>query len=162
MIKFETLPVLRRATLAVALMFSIGCGEGTKDKDDGRLYVVTTTTMIADAAKEIGGDLIRLKPLMKPGVDPHLFEPTTPDAISLHEAGLVLYNGHYLEGQMEKTLKGLGEKSVAIAETAPEDLLLKDTASGHADPHVWGNVALWAGLPRGGCGIPCGERSRQR
>ena len=130
---------------AVCFLFSSCGGEKSGDGggDDKRLYVVATTTMLADAARQIGGESIRLKGLMKPGVDPHLYEPTPKDGVALREAGLVLFNGHYLEGQMEKTLKGLGEKSVAVAETVPKGKLLADEESGHADPHVWGDVALW-------------------
>ncbi|MEM9480204.1 MAG: zinc ABC transporter substrate-binding protein [Verrucomicrobiota bacterium] len=123
-----------------------GCSGGGKesgDADDERLYVVATTTMIADAAKQIGGEQIRLNAMMKPGVDPHLYEPTPKDGIALQEAGLVLYNGHFLEGQMEKALQALGDKSYAVAEVLAEDALLQDEESGHADPHVWGDVGLW-------------------
>ena len=36
-----------------------------------RLDVVATTGMIADAARQIGGDLVEVRALMGPGVDPH-------------------------------------------------------------------------------------------
>ena len=35
------------------------------------LKVVATTGMIADAARVVGGDLVEVKGLMGPGVDPH-------------------------------------------------------------------------------------------
>ncbi len=138
---------LRAARIFGAVVFCVilgGCGGGGSagKGDDDRLYVVATTTMLADAAKQIGGDSIRLKGLMQPGVDPHLYEPTPRDGVALREAGLVLYNGHYLEGQMEKTLKTL-KNSVAVAETVPKKKLIADKESGHADPHAWGDVALW-------------------
>ncbi|MEM0895319.1 MAG: zinc ABC transporter substrate-binding protein [Verrucomicrobiota bacterium] len=139
------------ASLVLATLFGCvvltGCGvRDGKDADstgDDRLYVVATTTMVADAAARIGGEHIRLNPLMKPGVDPHLYEPTPKDGIALREADLVLYNGHFLEGQMEKALQALGKKSYAVAEAIPERELLQDVESSHADPHVWGDVELW-------------------
>ena len=35
------------------------------------LKVVATTGMIADAARQIGGDQVEVRALMGPGVDPH-------------------------------------------------------------------------------------------
>lgn len=40
----------------------------------GILYVVTTTTLIADLVRAIGGEYVNVKGLMGPGVDSHLYK----------------------------------------------------------------------------------------
>jgi manganese/zinc/iron transport system substrate-binding protein len=112
--------------------------------ESGLLKVVATTTMVADMVKAVGGDAIKLKGLMRPGVDPHLYEPVPSDGIALKEADVVFYSGLFLEGQMHDRLKGLGEKSHSVTSAIDESNLLKPgNAGGHPDPHVWGDVALW-------------------
>ena len=83
-----------------------------------RLSVVATTGMIADAARQVGGDLVEVRALMGPGVDPHAYRQTRSDIVALTRADLVLWHGLYLEAQMEEFLLDLGEKRpvVAVAE----------------------------------------------
>ncbi|MGI9542688.1 MAG: metal ABC transporter solute-binding protein, Zn/Mn family, partial [Cyclobacteriaceae bacterium] len=70
----------------------------------GRLNVIATTGMIADAVKNIAGDLVDVSALMGPGVDPHLYKATQGDIAKLTEADLILYNGLLLEGKMGEVL----------------------------------------------------------
>lgn len=122
-----------------------GCGKPDSGKVDGKLYAVATTTMVSDLVARVGGEHVEVKGLMRPGVDPHLYEPVPGDGIALREADLVFYSGLFLEGQMHEKLVGLGEKSHAVtAAIGQGELLVPGDAGGHPDPHVWGDASLWA------------------
>lgn len=111
------------------------------------LEVVATTGMIADAAREIGGDLVSVRALMGPGVDPHLYRQTRSDIVALANADLVLWNGLYLEAQMEDFLLDLGMDGpvVAVGEAVPEAQRLgSEDYAGRYDPHIWMAPELWA------------------
>ncbi|MCF3935773.1 zinc ABC transporter substrate-binding protein [Acuticoccus sp. M5D2P5] len=111
------------------------------------LGVVATTGMIADAARRIGGDLVEVRALMGPGVDPHSYRQTRSDIVALIRADLVLSHGLYLEAQMEQFLGQLGERStvVPVADTLPPDRLFAHaTYQDKYDPHVWMSPELWA------------------
>lgn len=112
----------------------------------GKLQVLATTGMIADAARNVGGDLVEVSALMGPGVDPHLYQPTARDQGRLKTAQLVLYNGLHLEGKMVEALEALGRSKpvVAVTRDIPIDKLLSwsDSAGMH-DPHIWFDVQLW-------------------
>ena len=137
-------PVAMRLSAILCLSFAvISCS----NPDDGhgsdtRPFVVTTTTMITDLVKDIAGDRVRIKDLMGPGVDPHLYEPVPDDAIALRQADVVFYNGLLLEGQMTSVLEGKGEKAFSLGASVAEDEL-KGSAE-HPDPHIWGNALLWS------------------
>ena len=112
-----------------------------------RLTVVATTGMIADAVENVGGDAVEVKALMGPGVDPHAYRQTRTDITAMAGADLVLWNGLYLEAQMEEFLLKLGEDKpvVAVAEAIPENLRIgHEDYDGRFDPHVWMNPNLWA------------------
>ncbi|SUZ31433.1 Periplasmic zinc-binding protein TroA [Roseibaca ekhonensis] len=112
-----------------------------------RVQVVATTGMIADTARAVGGDLVELQALMGPGVDPHAFRQTRTDIVALARADLVLWNGLFLEAQMEDFLLELGETGnvVAVTEALAQDrLLASEDYEGRFDPHVWMDPALWA------------------
>ncbi|MBS0126434.1 metal ABC transporter solute-binding protein, Zn/Mn family [Thetidibacter halocola] len=114
---------------------------------DTPLRVVATTGMIADAARAIAGEAAEVTALMGPGVDPHSYRQTRTDIVALSRADLVLWNGLYLEAQLEGLLLDLGRKTsvVAVAEAAPEaDLLRHSEYEGRTDPHLWMAPRLWS------------------
>ena len=116
-----------------------------------QIKVVATTGMIADTARAIGGDRADIGALMGPGVDPHAFRQTRSDIVALTQADLVLWNGLFLEAQMEEFLLGLGARKpvVAVAETISADrLIAHDDYDGLSDPHVWMDPELWAEVAR--------------
>ena len=47
-----------------------------------RLTIIATTGMIADAAEQVGGDLVTVKSLMGPGIDPHAYRQTRSDIVA--------------------------------------------------------------------------------
>lgn len=112
-----------------------------------RLTVVATTGMIADAARQVGGDLAEVTALMGPGVDPHAYRQTRSDIVATAQADLVLWNGLYLEAQLEDFLLELGETRpvVAVAEAIPPAQRIgSEDYADRFDPHVWMNPNLWA------------------
>jgi len=102
--------------------------------------------MIADVARNIGGDHVEVVALMGPGVDPHLYKASQGDLEKLAGADIVLYNGLHLEGRMADVLVNLANrvKTVQVTETIPLTLLREPPEfEGHYDPHVWFDVSLW-------------------
>lgn len=111
-----------------------------------RLSVVATTGMIADAARQVGGDLVEVRALMGPGVDPHAYRQTRSDIVAMTRADLVLWHGLYLEAQMEDFFHDLGRKRpvVAVADGLDRALLrAHDDYADKFDPHVWMAPPLW-------------------
>src|SRR5918993_1762884 len=117
-----------------------GAGEG------GKIQATTTTTMITDLVRQIGGDRVEVTGLMGPGVDPHLYKASQGDVSALREADVVFYNGLFLEGQMEDILEKTGEQKPTVQVTGDipeEELLDSPQYEGQFDPHVWFDATLW-------------------
>ncbi len=129
-------------------VFGMACGGKDAPAETGdKLKVVATTGMVADIVRNVGGDRVVVEALMGAGVDPHLYRATAGDMRRLRAANVVFYTGHGLEGRMADVLKSLAarKKTVAVAEAIPnEELLHPEDAHGHADPHIWFDVSLWA------------------
>lgn len=131
-------PLALAAILATAVIGRAGAGE-----------VVATTGMIADAAREIGGDCLEVVQMMGPGTDPHLYRASASDVRDLGRADAILYNGLYLEGQLGEVLDRLsGRKpTLAVAEAGlPDDEIIRTGEGYGIDPHVWMDAGLWAGI----------------
>ncbi|MDD9922948.1 MAG: zinc ABC transporter substrate-binding protein [Boseongicola sp.] len=118
----------------------------TSFANTGGLRIVATTGMIADTTRQILGDLGEVVGLMGPGIDPHAYRQTRTDILAMARADIVLWNGLYLEAQMEDFLHDLERKTpvVAVAEAvAIEDRVAHDDYADRFDPHVWMDPVLW-------------------
>lgn len=119
---------------------------------DQPLSVVATTGMIADAVARIGGAQVSVSALMGPGVDPHGYRQTRSDIVAMAKADLVLWNGLYLEAQMEDLFAELAQKKTVVAladqlaanPAIAERLIAHDDYADQRDPHVWMDPDLWS------------------
>jgi len=90
--------------LLVIVMLGVLVACGSEDSieseknDSDTLQVVTSFTLIADMAREIGGDLVDVYNLVPTGTDPHVYSPLPEDIKAVTSADLLLYNGLNLEG----------------------------------------------------------------
>src|SRR5688572_6465404 len=102
MMSFRAMTFRAVSTVVLGLIVTTilsSCAAGDDDRGTA-LRIVTTTGMIEDAARNVGGDLVDVEALMGPGVDPHLYKATQGDLARLTKADVVLYNGLHLEGKM--------------------------------------------------------------
>ncbi len=136
----------RAATLALALCGALGL-TAVGRAAERKLKVTTTTSMVTDLVKSVGGDRVTVQGLMGAGVDPHLYKATASDVARLQQADVIFYSGLMLEGKMEDIFGKLARtKKFVYPVTAGiprKRLLAPPDFGGHPDPHVWFDVAMW-------------------
>src|SRR5215211_92985 len=122
----------------VAALLAAGCsgsGGAAGDRDgDRRLRVVATSTQVADLAANVGGDRVQVTSLLKPGIDPHDYEPSPADIDAIAHADLVLENGVGLEAWLGDTVDSSGFDGPVVDTSQGVRLRM---AGGAADPHIW-------------------------
>lgn len=111
--------------------------------------IVGTVGMITDVVRNIAGEHATVEGIIGEGVDPHLYQPTRDDVVTLKAADLIFYNGLLLEGRMTDVLLQMatvGKPVHAVTERILGDeqyLMEKDDGSSYTDPHVWMDVEGW-------------------
>lgn len=139
--------------LLLVVLLLAGCrpsapSDEAQDFSDRPIKVVTTTSMLADLMREVGGDRVVVTGLMGPGVDPHLYKASAGDVARMAEADVVVYNGLHLEGKMTEVFEQMARRDIpviAVAEGAVPDSLLRESEAfaGNYDPHIWFDATLW-------------------
>lgn len=133
------------AILSITLLV-LSCKNETK-QEGGKLNVVTTTTMITDLVKNIGGDYVELKGLMGSGVDPHLYKASEGDVSKLVNADIIFYNGLHLEGKLVEVFEKMGNQNktqIALAEALDKKTLIgSEYFASNYDPHVWFDISYF-------------------
>ncbi|PVW15053.1 metal ABC transporter solute-binding protein, Zn/Mn family [Marixanthomonas spongiae] len=131
--------------LLLCLTLLVSC-KNSNNSANGKLNVVTTTTMITDLVKNIGGDSISVQGLMGSGVDPHLYKASEGDVSKLTRADVVFYSGLHLEGKLVDVFEKMGRNSntIALAEVLDKKGLIgSEYFASSYDPHIWFNIAYW-------------------
>jgi len=121
-------------------------GQATGDLSSRKIQVVTTTSMITDLVKVIGGERVEVKGLMGPGVDPHLYKASAGDVSRLQGADVIFYNGLHLEAAMSEVLEQMHGRTKTAAVTDGIDkatLLAPPEFAGAYDPHIWFDATMW-------------------
>lgn len=92
-----------------------GCGteraEGVSEEvqDDGRISVVTTIFPQYDFVRQIAGENVELKMLLKPGEETHSYEPTPQDIIAIQNSDIFIYVGGENDAWVEDILESMPE-----------------------------------------------------
>ena len=138
---------------SLALMAVLAAVSATAQAQE-KLKVVASFSILADFARNVGGDRVDVAMLVGPGGDAHVYSPTPADARNVAAAKLVIVNGLGFEGWLSRLIKSAGNKATVATATkgvAPR----KDKAVTHdhkhnhkhshdhedADPHAWQSVA---------------------
>ncbi|WP_460220537.1 metal ABC transporter solute-binding protein, Zn/Mn family [Psychroserpens sp. MEBiC05023] len=133
---------MKKYIVAVLIVVCFSCKN--ESKSNGKLNVVTTTTMITDLVKNIGGDYINVQGLMGSGVDPHLYKASEGDVTKLVEANVIFYNGLHLEGKLVEVFEKMGSTTktpIALGEELDKNTLIgSDYFASNYDPHVWFDI----------------------
>ncbi len=134
-----------RVVMGVCLtIYMGGCSQPNSQNPtsaDDKPRVVATSTIIADLTEKIGRDEIQLTSILKPGADPHVYEPVPADSRSLEKAKLILYNGYNLEPGLIKLMNSTAKgRKIAVGEAAKPLQIEKNKGQTVPDPHVWGDV----------------------
>ena len=118
-------------------------------QEASKLKVVATFSILADFARNVGGDRIDVTTLVGPNGDVHVYAPTTADAEAIRNAGLVIVNGFGLEGWLPRLVESSGGHAATVVAThgivprkvAAGEILSRDRGAGSPDPHAWQSVA---------------------
>jgi len=139
----RTAPLLLAGLAAVTLA---GCGSGGDEAGTpamagggARLKVVATTPVVADFVRNVGGDLVAVSQILRPGVDPHDFEPSPADVQAIADADLVVESGVGLEAWLDETVQAAGY-SGQVVDSSDGVTIHKgngEERQAEGDPHVW-------------------------
>ncbi len=137
---------MKKVIVVILVLITIGCKTSEK-KQNGKLNVVTTTTMITDLIKNIGGTKIEVNGLMGAGVDPHLYKASEGDVSKLFNADVVIYNGLHLEGKLEEVFEKMehqNKKTIVISDVIDKkNLIGSELFASNYDPHIWFDITNW-------------------
>ncbi|MFT3660548.1 MAG: metal ABC transporter substrate-binding protein [Gordonia sp. (in: high G+C Gram-positive bacteria)] len=123
------------AMVGVLLLALTGCD--IDSDDDGRPVVLTTFTVLADIARNVAGERLRVESLTKVGAEIHGYEPTPADLRRAAKAELIVNNGLNLEAWFEQFVEDLDVPRVTLSDGVEPIDIASDAYAGKPNPHAW-------------------------
>ncbi len=115
------------------------------------IRVSSFSTILTEVAREVGGDRVAVTGHIRPGIDPHDFEPKPADLKTVSQSQLVLLSAKHMEGYVNKLKEATGGKGnvVEVGDQFPSLKMKSDHDHGGGktheevveDPHWWHSVA---------------------
>lgn len=116
------------------------------------LQLVASFTIIADMARQIGGERVAIRAIAGPDIDAHHFQPRPSDAAALRGAALLIRNGLGFDGWADRMARSANWRGRTV--TATEGISPRMVVGGHShghsnarpgqpapDPHAWQDLA---------------------
>ena len=121
---------------------SVASAWQAKAQAPDKLPVVATFSVLADFARNVGGERIEVAALVGPNGDTHVYQPKPADAKELGAARLILVNGFGLEGWIDRLIKASGAKApVVVATKGIKPQQMREEGRVELDPHAWQSIA---------------------
>jgi zinc/manganese transport system substrate-binding protein len=108
------------------------------------LRVVTLHSVLTEIVTEVGGTEVTVTCLLRPGDDPHTFNPPPAEVRTLAQADLIVASGFGLEPFLDKLVANSGTNAPLVSvSSVVKDVVSssgahsREPAQGEADPHWW-------------------------
>ena len=131
---------MKASLLSFLFLLAAGMAAPAADK----IRVSSFSTILTEIAEQVGGDRVAVTGHVKPGVDPHEFEPKPTDLKIVGDAQLILLSAKHMESYVGKLKESTGTKGNVVevgdgfaslkmkSEKDPEKVI--------DDPHWWHSV----------------------
>jgi zinc/manganese transport system substrate-binding protein len=119
----------------------------------GPVRVSSLSTVMADLARDIGADRVEVIDIVKPSVDPHIFEPTPGDLKTISGSQILLASGLGFEAYLDKLRGTLSKSGVRVVVGGDVVKPIEGGCSDHdhsdhdhhhhgsVDPHWWHSIS---------------------
>ena len=114
--------------LVVLAALAAACGD---DSGSGSgVTVVATTTQVADLVRQVGGDRVNVEGMLRPGGDPHDYEPRPSDVAAVADATVVFRSGGEVDDWLTDVIDNAGGDARVVS-------LIDSVKRVDDDPHWW-------------------------
>lgn len=102
------------------------------------IKVVTSFSVLADLAKQVGGTHVHIDNIVGTDEDAHVFNPAPQHSVMLADADIVIVNGLGFEGWIDRLIQASGFKGTLVVASKGIQPL---HANSQEDPHAWHSIS---------------------
>jgi zinc transport system substrate-binding protein len=140
--------------VVMCVAVAAGCGgdDDASSSGGGKVTVVANFFPVAEAAEQVGGNLVKVTNLTPAGVEPHDLELDPDQVANMEDADVVFYMGKGFQPAVAKAAQDQHDavdlaKAVPLEEGASKAIAAQEGGGGggpDVDPHFWLDPTLMA------------------
>jgi zinc transport system substrate-binding protein len=124
--------------LLLLSLSAASCGRSPAGGPDGRFLVIASILPLADFAREVGGDRVRVEILVQPGASPHTYELVPSQLQSASIARLLVLNDVGLEFWADQLISAADNPRLTVVNASEGlSIIAGDSDEPGGNPHVW-------------------------
>ena len=120
-------------TIIFLVIYSLTTLKAFADQPN-KISIICSLFPVYDFAREVAGEVADVKLLLRPGVEPHEFEPSPMDIKALNDSQVFIFAGKYMEPWAKSLSASL--TGVHIIDASHNIELVNN------DPHIWLDLTL--------------------
>jgi ABC-type Zn uptake system ZnuABC Zn-binding protein ZnuA len=127
---------MKRIAACIALML-FACG--TAPQKQSRVNIVTTIGVLADWARNVGGDRVQVVSLLTGNESPHTYDVKPGDVKTIAAARVLFRVGLGLEEWLDPVVQNSGNSRLVVVDASARaaDVLAGDGEHKAGNPHIW-------------------------
>ena len=107
-----------------------------------KVKVVTTTSILADLVRNVGGPGVEVQSIVPSGTDVHSFQSTPKDSIAIAKARVIVSNGYGLDSLLDSVIRS-AKSGDAVHLVAAEGLNTQAVEGENVEAPIGGDPHLW-------------------
>jgi ABC-type Zn uptake system ZnuABC Zn-binding protein ZnuA len=124
--------------LALVSILAASCGLPASGSAANAPVVLTTTTTLADMARNVAGERAKIESLLPFGADPHSYQPVPADVAKINDSTVLIVNGLDYEQFLQPLLENAGGRRLIITASDRLDAhQMEEEGRTAPDPHMW-------------------------
>jgi len=132
-----TIRVFMKRAVFLLLIAASACTPSASSHPQTDPVVLTSTTFLADIARNVADDRVKVESLLPVGADPHSYQPTPQDVAKIEQSKLLIINGAEYEHFLESLLENAGGERQIIEASAGLSPMTDAESEHGIDPHLW-------------------------
>lgn len=120
------------------MLLLIGCATAPP-KASKQVRIVTTIGVLADWARQVGGDRVEVTSLLTGNESPHTYEIRPADVKTVADARILFRVGFGMEEWLDPAIENSGNRKLVVVDAAAgaTDIIAGDAEDKYGNPHIW-------------------------
>ena len=117
------------------------CGGQPTPREASDRVILTSTTFLADIARNVAGDRAAVESLLAPGADPHEYQAVPSDVQKIAESMVVIINGldydQFIQPLLDAQRAGKTRLVINASDSLEARQMEEESGEIVTDPHIW-------------------------
>ncbi len=128
---------MKKLLILILLVSSLSACTPKNNENDQKIKIVVSFYVLEYLTQRIGGDYVSITNLLPIAGEPHDYEPSTKDMVTLSKADHIFILGNHFEPWFDDVSKTIYHKGQEVLVVSQGISTIINESTNQIDPHIW-------------------------